>query len=58
MPTAVSMPMENTAPPAPLDLPPFPSISDTASVQEVILILKRRLELLYQKTGGNSSNSP
>jgi hypothetical protein len=50
MPTAVIMPMENTAP---LDLPPFPSVSDTASVQEILLILKRRLELLYQKTGGN-----
>jgi Cytochrome c554 and c-prime len=53
MPTAVSTPMENMAPPAPLDLPPFPSVSDTASVQEILLILKKRLELLYQRTGGN-----
>lgn len=53
MPTAVSMPADTVAPPAPLDLPPFPSVSDTASVQEILLILKKRLELLYQKTGGN-----
>ncbi|MGH7599170.1 MAG: multiheme c-type cytochrome [bacterium] len=58
MPTAVSTPADSVAPPAPLDLPPFPSVSDTASVQEILLILKKRLELLYQKTGGNSSNSP
>jgi hypothetical protein len=58
MPTAVSMPADSAAPPAPLDLPPFPSVSDTASVQEILLILKKRLELLYQKTGGNSPNSP
>ncbi|MCI0697161.1 hypothetical protein L0337_34800 [candidate division KSB1 bacterium] len=54
MPTAVSMPGDSVAPPVPLELPPFPSISDTASVQEILLILKKRLELLYQKTGGNS----
>jgi len=36
----------------PLDLPPFPAVSDSMSIQEVILILKKRLELLYQKTGG------
>ncbi len=53
MPTAVTMPADSVAPPAPLDLPPFPSVSDTASVQEILLILKKRLELLYQKTGGN-----
>jgi hypothetical protein len=58
MPTAVSMPADSLAPPAPLELPPFPSISDTASVQEILLILKKRLELLYQKTGGNFPNSP
>lgn len=55
MPTAVNTPMENMTPPAPLELPPFPSISDTVSVQEILLILKKRLELLYQKTGGNSA---
>ncbi|MGH7456828.1 MAG: multiheme c-type cytochrome, partial [bacterium] len=58
MPTAVSMPTDSIAPLAPLELPPFPSVSDTASVQEILLILKKRLELLYQKTGGNSPNSP
>lgn len=35
----------------PIELPPFPVISDSASVAEVLLIIKRRLELLYQKTG-------
>jgi hypothetical protein len=45
-----------TAPPAedvqPLTLDPFPTVSDSTSLQELILILKRRLEYLYQKTGG------
>jgi hypothetical protein len=39
----------------PLDLDPFPSVSDTTSLQNLILILKRRLEYLYQKTGGGNS---
>jgi hypothetical protein len=34
-----------------IDLPPFPSVSDTMSVEEILVILKKRLELLYQKTG-------
>lgn len=36
---------------APVFLPPFPSVSDTASLGEILLIVKKRLELLYQKTG-------
>jgi len=36
----------------PLDLDPFPSVSDTTSLQTLIVILKKRLEYLYQKTGG------
>jgi len=36
----------------PLDLAPFPSVSDSTSLQNLILILKKRLEYLYQKTGG------
>jgi hypothetical protein len=56
-PTAVTVPDEDVAPAAPpLDLPPFPSVSDTASVRDILLIVKKRLELLYQKTGGSSSN--
>jgi hypothetical protein len=47
------MPADSVVPSVPLALPPFPSVSDTASVQEILLILKKRLELLYQKTGGN-----
>jgi len=57
-PTAVISPVDNAAPAAPLDLPPFPNISDTTSVQDILLIVKKRLELLYQKTGDNIPNSP
>lgn len=32
---------------APLLLPPFPQVSDTASVPQVLLLLKQRLELIY-----------
>ena len=32
-------------------LPVFPVINDSTSVDEILLILKERLELLYQKTG-------
>jgi hypothetical protein len=45
------LPAEEVAPAAPIDLPPFPSVSDTASVREILMIVKKRLELLYQKTG-------
>ena len=51
MPTAELIPAENVAP---IDLPPFPNISDTTSVRDILLILKKRLELLYQQTGVNS----
>ncbi|MDZ7359886.1 MAG: multiheme c-type cytochrome [candidate division KSB1 bacterium] len=54
-PTAAIMPVDNAAP---LDLPPFPNISDTTSVRDILLIVKKRLELLYQKTNGNTVNSP
>lgn len=46
-----------TPPPAPavsterVKLPPFPAISDSASVGEILLILQQRLKLLYRKTG-------
>lgn len=35
----------------PLELPPFPTITDSTRVDQMLLILKRRLELLYRKTG-------
>jgi hypothetical protein len=37
----------------PIDLPPFPALGDSASVDEILLTVKRRLELLYQKTSKN-----
>jgi hypothetical protein len=36
----------------PVDLPPFPAVNDSTPLPELLLILKKRLELLYQKTGG------
>ena len=51
MPTAVTLPAEEVAPAVRMDLPPFPSVSDTASVREILMVVKKRLELLYQKTG-------
>lgn len=51
MPTAVALPAEDVAPAVPMALPPFPSVSDTASVRDILMIVKKRLELLYQKTG-------
>ena len=51
VPTAVTLPAEDVAPAVPMDLPPFPSVSDTASVRDILMIVKKRLELLYQKTG-------
>lgn len=44
-------PVETTRVMLPLTLPPFPAVSDTASLGEILLIVKRRLELLYQRTG-------
>jgi hypothetical protein len=32
-------------------LPPFPQISDSTSIREVLIILKKRLEMLHQRTG-------
>ncbi len=34
----------------PITLDPFPQLSDSASVDSILLIVKKRLELLYQKT--------
>jgi hypothetical protein len=51
MPTAATMTEDTVALAAPIALPPFPNISDTTSVKEILLIVKKRLELLHQKTG-------
>lgn len=37
----------------PIDLEPFPAVSDSASVDQILLIIKKRLELLYQKVRSN-----
>lgn len=42
------------APPAslgPIELPDFPEVTDSTSVDQVLFLLKKRLELLYKKTG-------
>jgi hypothetical protein len=35
----------------PIVLPPFPTIMDSTRIDQTLLLLKRRLELLYKKTG-------
>ena len=35
-------------------LPPFPQIDESTPVEEILLLLKRRLELLYQAVGGGN----
>ena len=35
----------------PIELPPFPTITDSTRIDRALLLLKRRLELLYKKTG-------
>ncbi|MFN0157638.1 MAG: multiheme c-type cytochrome [Bacteroidota bacterium] len=35
----------------PIELPAFPEITDSTSVDQVLLLLKKRIELLYKKTG-------
>lgn len=32
----------------PLDLPPFPEVDESASIDELLILLKKRLELLYE----------
>ncbi|MDZ7268644.1 MAG: multiheme c-type cytochrome [candidate division KSB1 bacterium] len=57
MPAAAPMaalpvaPAETTRVRLPLTLPPFPAVSDTASIGEILLLVKKRLEMLYQRTG-------
>ncbi|MEE8523168.1 MAG: multiheme c-type cytochrome [Thermoanaerobaculia bacterium] len=40
------------ADPSPLGLPPFPEVDSSSSVEEVLLVLKERLRLLYEALGG------
>ncbi|HXG00149.1 MAG TPA: multiheme c-type cytochrome [Bacteroidota bacterium] len=35
----------------PVELPPFPNVTDSTRVDQLLFILKKRLELLYRKTG-------
>ncbi len=53
LPEAALLPAsaETTRVMRPLTLPPFPAVSDSASLGEILLIVKKRLELLYQHTG-------
>ncbi len=50
-PTPPADPVPSPEPIGPIYLEKFPAVSDSMSVQEIILILKKRLEYLYQKTG-------
>jgi hypothetical protein len=34
----------------PVELPPFPAVSDSTRLDSLLLLLKQRLELLYEKT--------
>lgn len=48
------VPAVATAPPpaaTPVELPPFPNVTDSTRVDQLLFILKKRLELLYRKTG-------
>ena len=40
---------------APLMLPPFPQVSDTTSVPQLLLLLKQRLELIYGRVKESNS---
>ncbi len=53
-PMALEMPPQDLAPTstAPLMLPPFPAIKDSMSTQQILLLIKKRLDLLYQMTEG------
>ncbi len=47
-------PAAPTVPPAavsPIELPPFPEVTDSTKVDQLLFILKKRLELLYKKIG-------
>jgi len=47
--------MEMNQPMTPLMLPPFPQVSDSASVPQLLLLLKQRLELIYGRVRESNS---
>jgi hypothetical protein len=47
---AAIRPVPQMAPSAPLNLPPFPAITDSTSLDSLLLILKQRLQLLYKNS--------
>ncbi len=50
-PAVADMRVALTPAAVPVELPPFPVITDSTRVDQMLLIVKRRLELLYKKTG-------
>ncbi len=53
-PKPVVADLDAAPPPTPVelnDLPPFPVITDSTRVDRMLLLLKKRLDLLYRKTG-------
>ncbi|MEO8166815.1 MAG: multiheme c-type cytochrome [bacterium] len=50
-PAVADMRVAPTSAAVPVELPPFPVITDSTRVDQMLLIVKRRLELLYKKTG-------
>jgi hypothetical protein len=53
LPKPVAADLDAEPPPTPValtDLPPFPTITDSTRVDRMLLLLKKRLELLYSKT--------
>lgn len=53
LPKTPAVEMNATPPPSqePIVLPPFPTITDSTRIDQTLLLLKKRLELLYKKTG-------
>ncbi|MBI4549203.1 MAG: hypothetical protein HY707_14570 [Ignavibacteriae bacterium] len=44
-------PLQTLAAPKPIQLEPFPTITDSTALDQLLLIIKKRLELLYKKVG-------
>ena len=49
--TPPSDPMTRPVSVGPIELPPFPVITDSTRIDQALILLKKRLELLYKKTG-------
>ena len=50
---ARSVPRPATPRPEAIDLPPAPAVSDSTSTEDILLLVKERLELLYKALGRN-----